>query len=69
MSCINHDLLLLTSKNQNLFFGCLFCKTALPAIHNFKKTCNCSNSKWKFKILNNEYYIYCDSCLKKLNII
>lgn len=68
MSC-NHELVLLPSKNQNLFFACLYCKTALPSEYDFKKSCNCTDSRWKFKTINNEYYVYCDTCLKKLNII
>ena len=64
MNCFNHDLVLLPSINQYLFFGCLFCKIALPSKCNFKKICNCDNPNWKFKPFGNEYCVYCDSCLK-----
>ena len=69
MICINQELVLLPSKNQNLFFGCLFCKTAFPSKNNFKKSCNCTDPKWKFKTVGDQYYVYCNSCLKNLNII
>jgi len=64
MNCINHDLILIQNKNKNLFFVCLFCKTALPVIDKYEKICNCEELNWKFKIIQNEYYIYCDSCSK-----